>query len=80
MKIGFFCALICIAAISCTKQQEGSSEPSLVFRIRFDSTQERLNNLGQPAEIPAGHAAQNPSFNEISVHYVELANNTSTAF
>jgi hypothetical protein len=79
MKISLFCAMICIFAVSCTKQKEGSSEPSLVFRIRFDSTQERLNNLGQPAEIPAGHAAQNPSFNEISVHYVELANDASTA-
>ncbi len=79
MKIGFFCAIICICSISCTKQQDSSSEPSLIFRIRFDSAQERLNNLGQPAEIPAGHAAQNPSFNEISAHYVELAPNASTA-
>lgn len=79
MKIGFFCAIICICSISCTKQQDSSLEPSLIFRIRFDSVQERLNNLGQPAEIPAGHAAQNPSFNEISAHYVELAPNASTA-
>lgn len=79
MKIGLFCAMICIFAISCTRQKEGSFEPSLIFRIRFDSTQERLNNLGQPAEIPPGHAAQDPSFNEISVHYVELASNASTA-
>lgn len=79
MKIGLFCAMICVFAISCTRQKEGSFEPSLIFRIRFDSTQERLNNLGQPAEIPPGHAAQDPSFNEISVHYVELASNASTA-
>ncbi len=79
MKIGLFCAMVCVFAISCTRQKEGSFEPSLIFRIRFDSTQERLNNLGQPAEIPPGHAAQDPSFNEISVHYVELASNASTA-
>ncbi|MBS1750919.1 MAG: hypothetical protein JST63_13530 [Bacteroidetes bacterium] len=79
MKFGFFCIMICIGTISCTKQNENSNEPSLVLRIKFDSTQQRLNNIGQPAEIPAGHAAQNPSFNTISVHYVELAPNASTA-
>lgn len=79
MKFGFFCVMICFGAISCTKQNENSTEPSLVFRIKFDSAQQRLNNLGQPAVMPAGHAAQNPSFNTISAHYVELAPNASTA-
>ena len=33
----------------------------------------RLNNLGQPATIPTGHAAQSPDFSKISAHYFELA-------
>lgn len=41
--------------------------------MHFDSTQERLNNIGQPAPIPPGHAAQTPDFRGMSVHYIELA-------
>src|SRR5687768_3194348 len=48
------------------------SQPKLIFKFRFDSTQVRLNELGQPEDVPAGHAAQNPRFNTISAHYLEL--------
>jgi hypothetical protein len=51
----------------------------LRFKFVFDSTQARLNNIGQPATIPAGHAAQSPRFNKMSAHYVELAPNALTA-
>lgn len=47
--------------------------PWLVFDIAVDATQARLGNLGQPAEIPEGHAAQSPDFALIGIHYVELA-------
>ncbi len=47
--------------------------PRLVFKFKFDHTQERLNNIGQPAAMAAGHAGQNPSFNTMSAHYIELA-------
>jgi hypothetical protein len=47
--------------------------PELQFQFNFDATQPRLNNIGQPAPIPAGHAAQTPTFREMSVHYIELA-------
>lgn len=50
-----------------------SSGPRLVFKFQFDSTQARLNNIGQPAAVPTGHAGQSPAFNGISQHYIELA-------
>lgn len=51
----------------------------LVMKFRFDSTQTRLNNIGQPAAIPAGHAAQSPRFNKMSAHYIEFAPSMLTA-
>ena len=53
--------------------------PHLVLKFKFDSTQVRLNNLGLPAGIPAGHAAQHPRFNTMSAHYVEFAPTMWTA-
>lgn len=47
--------------------------PRLVLKFRFDSTQVRLNNFGQPATVPPGRAAQSPRFNKMSAHYVEFA-------
>ncbi len=50
-----------------------SAGPRLVFKFKFDSTQTRLNNIGQPSTIPPGHAAQSPIFRLMSQHYIELA-------
>jgi hypothetical protein len=61
---------------SCKKEQQSS--PNLIFTFRFDSTLARLNNLGQPASMPSGHAAQTPAFNKMSAHYIELAPNALT--
>ncbi|MEM6726431.1 MAG: hypothetical protein AAF598_20475 [Bacteroidota bacterium] len=47
--------------------------PKLMFKFKFDPTQERLGNFGEPADIPAGHAAQTPNFNLMGAHYVELS-------
>jgi hypothetical protein len=68
--------LTSIVSVSCKKENKAPA-PKLIFKFKFDSTQERLNNIGQPSTIPSGHAAQNPIFNSMSVHYIEL---TSTAF
>lgn len=80
MKRYLLYIIIFVCGISCKKQSDdNATEPNLVFRFRFDSTQARLNNIGQPSSIPAGHAAQSPLMNVMSVHYVELANTASTA-
>lgn len=52
---------------------DAATGPRLIFKFKFDSTQVRLNNLGQPSTFAAGNAAQSPLFNSISQHYIELA-------
>jgi hypothetical protein len=47
--------------------------PEMSFIFRFDPGQERLDNLGNPAPLPAGHAAQSPDFNGMAAHYIELS-------
>jgi len=49
--------------------------PKLIFKFKFDSTQVRLNNLGQATSVGAGNAAYSPIFNFMSSHYIELAQN-----
>lgn len=75
-----FLTLVVIASlISCKKDETTTSTtnsqdgPSLLLKFKFDPTQVRLNSFGQPATLPSNHRAQNPQFNEISAHYVELA-------
>lgn len=70
-------AILGIAA--CKKDQTvtpgGSESTMLAFSLEFDSNQARLNNLGLPADVPDGHAAQTPIFNQMSIHYIELSLN-----
>ena len=54
---------------SCTYPQAG---PQLIFKFKFDSTQERLDVFGNPVTVPAGNAAQSPIFKKMSGHYVEM--------
>lgn len=61
------------AFFSCEDSDGVSEVPHLIVKFQFDPNQVRLNNLGQPATIPSGHAAQSPDFSKISAHYFELA-------
>jgi hypothetical protein len=54
------------------------AEPRLIFKVKLDPQQNRLDNFGQPATIPANHGAQTPFFNGISAHYIELSPNAFT--
>ncbi len=63
---------IAFFAVSC-KKNTVETEPRLIFKFKFDSTQARLNNLAQPSVIPAGNAAQSPIFHSMSAHYIEIA-------
>lgn len=75
----FFLALIIGTAVACNKKDKTPDEgPQLIFKIKLDSTQARLDAFGNPMGIPAGHGAQNPRFNSISLHYIELAPNAYT--
>jgi hypothetical protein len=81
--VRFACLLLLCAAVtlfSCTKDvSNNNGGPRLVFVFHFDSTQARLNNVGQPSPMPAGHAGQHPKFNAMSAHYLELAPGPLTA-
>lgn len=77
-------ALFILAFVSCKKDKDDDptppdAGPRLILKFKLDSTQVRLNNLGQPASVPAGHGAQSPRFNKISGHYVEFAQTAFTA-
>lgn len=61
---------------SCSEDKDDNInplEPQLIVKFKFDPTQARLDNLGQPSSVPANHAAQSPDFKFISAHYFELA-------
>jgi hypothetical protein len=71
-----------VVLFACKKNTTASSsapaKPQLVFVFKFDSTQTRLNNLGQVAVMPTGHSGISPVFNLMSSHYVELAPTANT--
>ena len=72
MKKVFLCLVAAGFLISCKKTED--SGPKLIFKFKFDSTQTRSNNFGNPVTtLPAGHAAQSPVFHTMSAHYIELA-------
>ena len=57
---------------------DDNTTPNLIIKFRFDPTQERLDNLGQPAVIPAGNAAQSPNISRMSANYIEFAQDAFT--
>jgi len=63
---------------SCDNNEDAVSEPMLIIKFKFNPTQIRLNNLGQPSTVLPGNAAQTPIFNSISAHYIEFAPNAFT--
>ena len=83
MKIRFilFVTMITMITASCDrcKDDPAPAEPKLIIKITTDPSQERLNNLGQPSVIPAGHAAQSPVCKKISAHYLEFTPDMYTA-
>lgn len=74
-------ALVALSFISmsCTDEDDKTVvEPQLIIKFKFDPTQVRLNNIGQPSTVAAGNAAQSPIFNGISAHYLEFTPNALT--
>lgn len=79
----FIVLLACATLVAACRKEEtpdpdpvptpSPAGPRLIMKFRFDSTQVRLDNLGQPSTVPAGRAAQSPRFNRMSAHYVEFA-------
>lgn len=78
-KVVLFIILVAssLSFFSCEDLDDHAVQPMLIIKFKFDPTQARLNNLGQPSVVQSGNAAQTPVFNSISSHYIELA---QTAF
>lgn len=72
IKITYLFVATLLFLVSC-QNEETVEEPKVIFKFKFDNTQERLDNLGNPSPMPDNHAGQNPIFNSISAHYIELA-------
>jgi hypothetical protein len=70
-------ALAALCWAGCDKS-EAPITPNVKFSCQFNAAQERLNNLGSPALIPNGHAAQTPDFEAVSLHYIELIADVNT--
>ena len=62
------------------KDDPQNTEAVLRVKFRFDPDQERLNNLGNPATIPAGNAGQTPTFRGLSGHFIELLSTELTPY
>lgn len=71
-------AMMVFLFASCKKEDAVTVSYNLILKFKFDSTQQRLNDKGQPSVMPAGNAGQNPVFNAMSAHYIELAPNATT--
>ncbi|NQX92276.1 MAG: hypothetical protein HRT74_09200 [Flavobacteriales bacterium] len=82
MKKYLIIASLTLVLFGCKKDDENNEtpvqEPRVVFKFKMDPTQPRLDNFGNPSPIPDGNAAQNPEFQKISGHYVELSENANT--
>jgi hypothetical protein len=76
-----FLLVTILVLASCKKDDSVPSPaaPQVKFVFRFDSTQVRLNNIGESSVIQPGFAAQSPVFNKMSAHYLELTTNAFTA-
>ncbi|CAA6803849.1 MAG: Unknown protein [uncultured Aureispira sp.] len=68
-----FFALCAFVFTSCeTSVDPPTNNSKLVFKLKFDPDQARLDAFAQPSSVPSGHAAQDPQFNGMSAHMIEL--------
>lgn len=74
--------MILVLTLSCSDDKDDtpqSTNPNLIVNLKFDPTQVRLGNLGQPVSVPSENAAQSPTINRMSANYIELAPSAFTA-
>lgn len=65
-------AVVSFTNWGCDPAKSEDTSGKLLFHTVVDANQVRLDNFGNPVSIPAGNAAQTPSFDKIGVHYIEL--------
>lgn len=67
-----------MVVLSCKKEETPEIPPKLTFEVAFDETLPRLGNFGEPVDVAPGNAAQHPNMREISMHYIEFAQDSLT--
>jgi hypothetical protein len=78
--------LFIILTSSCCKTEDQSPEnrypefTNLRVVIQFDSTQERLDNYGNIAPIPVGHAAQSPTNNSVLIKAIKFLKDSTSGY
>lgn len=83
--LSLFIAVLACAFSSCKDDEPTDPTPAtptparIYFTFKFDSTQARLDNLGNPSTVPANHGAQSPVFHFMSTHYIEMTTDMWTA-
>ncbi|MCS6796840.1 MAG: hypothetical protein NZ516_12870 [Raineya sp.] len=78
MKSKLFFVLLAVLVFAACKKPEPTPQRNIVFKFKFNPNQERLDNFGNPAVMPAGNAGQSPRFNLLTAHYFELSPNALT--
>ena len=71
-------ALLTVSSCNTDDSQPKADAPNLIVKLNFDANQQRLDNLGQPATIPTGNAAQTPTIKSMSANYIEFAPTATT--
>ncbi len=81
MKYILFITVIAFCFIGCknTNTDDSKPIPFLIFNFKFDPTQARLGNTGNISTVAVGNAAQTPTMNKLSAHYIELSPSATTA-
>lgn len=71
-----FSVLMGISLFSCSDDPStgnpGTEVPRLNITFIMDADAGRLDNLGNPASVPEGNAAQSPDFNVLGLHFIGL--------
>ena len=65
-----------ILNFSCTDEDDTQivvEEPQLIIKFKFDPTQIRLNNLGQPSTVSVGNATKPPANKFAAASAIALA-------
>ena len=84
-RLALVAAFLTLAFFSCKKDDDTTPDPvtpatpRIYFTFKFDSTQARLDNLGNVSTVPANHGAQSPVFHFMSTHYIEMTPDMWTA-
>lgn len=78
LLIGLLSIVLLIGVSACKPDPDPEPTGNLIFKVQVDPNQARYDSFGNPSTVPAGRAAQDPVFNSISAHVIELTPNALT--